>query len=183
MVAMTLEQRVEKLERQNRWMRLLGAMGLAVVAAVFLVAQGKAAPKAIEAEQFVVKDAKGRVRAKLGRLAEGTFGLVIHDAEGNKRIGVLHWDTGTGFVVLGCKGEKSIVLAEGEGGNVGLSLNENVADRPGASLGAAPHGYVDLQLWSKGNKRVFEMVLDRHGQPRIRFGEYGGETLKRWLGK
>jgi hypothetical protein len=33
---MTLEQRVEKLERENRWMRRIGAVGVAVAAAVFL---------------------------------------------------------------------------------------------------------------------------------------------------
>jgi len=37
---MTTEQRLERLERENRWMRRIGAVGVAV-AAVFLIGQGK----------------------------------------------------------------------------------------------------------------------------------------------
>ncbi len=39
---MTIEQRVAKLERQNRWMKRVGGAILAAVACVVLVAQGKA---------------------------------------------------------------------------------------------------------------------------------------------
>ena len=38
---MTIEQRLAKLERQNKWIKRIGAVGLSVVAAVFLIAQGK----------------------------------------------------------------------------------------------------------------------------------------------
>ena len=38
---MTTEQRLERLERQNRWMRRIGAVAVAVAAAVFLIGQGK----------------------------------------------------------------------------------------------------------------------------------------------
>ena len=34
--AMSVEERLERLERQNMWMRRLGAVGVALVAAVFL---------------------------------------------------------------------------------------------------------------------------------------------------
>ena len=34
---MTLEQRLEKLERENRWMRRIGVVAAAVAAAVFLI--------------------------------------------------------------------------------------------------------------------------------------------------
>jgi hypothetical protein len=38
---MTLEQRLEKVERENRWMRRIGMVAAAVAAAVFLIGQGK----------------------------------------------------------------------------------------------------------------------------------------------
>ena len=38
---MTTEQRLERLERENRWMRRFGAVGVAVAAAVFLIGQGQ----------------------------------------------------------------------------------------------------------------------------------------------
>ena len=39
---MTIEQRVAKLERQNRWMKRGGGLALAAVACVVLIGQGKA---------------------------------------------------------------------------------------------------------------------------------------------
>ena len=38
---MTMVQRLEKLERQNKWMKRIGAVAVALVAAVFLMGQGK----------------------------------------------------------------------------------------------------------------------------------------------
>jgi len=38
---MTTEQRLERLERENRWTRRIGTVGVAVVAALFLIGQGK----------------------------------------------------------------------------------------------------------------------------------------------
>ena len=37
---MSVEERLERLERQNKWMRRLGAVGVAFVAVVFLMGQG-----------------------------------------------------------------------------------------------------------------------------------------------
>jgi len=42
---MTTEQRLERLERENRWMRRVGAVAAAVAAAVFLVGQGEEKPR------------------------------------------------------------------------------------------------------------------------------------------
>jgi hypothetical protein len=41
---MTTEQRLVRLERENRWMRRIGAVAVAVAAAVFLIGQEKANP-------------------------------------------------------------------------------------------------------------------------------------------
>jgi hypothetical protein len=38
---MTTEQRLDRLERENKWIRRIGAVCLAVAAAVFLIGQGK----------------------------------------------------------------------------------------------------------------------------------------------
>jgi hypothetical protein len=67
-VSQTLDDRVAKLERQNR---RLGAAVLVVVVllAVVLVRRGQPSPPAgevVRAQQFVVVDALGRTRAMLG---------------------------------------------------------------------------------------------------------------------
>ena len=43
---MRVEQRLERLERQNKWMRRIGTVAVALVAAVFLMGQGKEKPRA-----------------------------------------------------------------------------------------------------------------------------------------
>ncbi len=64
----TLEQRLDRLERENRCLKRAGALALAVIAAVVLMGQatGAKVPKVIEAERFVVRDASGNTRAVLG---------------------------------------------------------------------------------------------------------------------
>jgi len=49
---MTTEQRLERLERKVRWMRRIGAVGVAVAAAVFLVGQGKEEPEDLKGLGF-----------------------------------------------------------------------------------------------------------------------------------
>jgi hypothetical protein len=63
---MTTEQRLEKLERENRWMRRIGVVAVAVAAIVFLVAQGKnKVPPDLVVRSLAVKDRNGRIRARL----------------------------------------------------------------------------------------------------------------------
>lgn len=63
---MTIEQRLEVLESQNRLMRrallLLAAVGMTVL----LVGQAKQKPGVVTASEFLLKDPKGRTRVRLG---------------------------------------------------------------------------------------------------------------------
>lgn len=58
---MTTEQRLERLERANRWTRRIGVVGAAAIAIVFLIGQGKDEPtssitaKTITTERLVVR--------------------------------------------------------------------------------------------------------------------------------
>ncbi|MHC4137567.1 MAG: hypothetical protein ACYS0K_21685 [Planctomycetota bacterium] len=86
---MTTEQRVEKLERQNRWMRRIGAVGVALIAACVLGGQGEAKdkkPQDLVVRSLQVVDEDGKVRAELGHtLASGTSGLRLKDRNGTLR--------------------------------------------------------------------------------------------------
>jgi len=59
-----IRQRLEKLERENRRLKRAGSLGLLVVAAGFLMAQGKY-NRRIEAEEFILTDTHGSERAEL----------------------------------------------------------------------------------------------------------------------
>jgi hypothetical protein len=59
-----LTLRLEMLERQNRRFRL-GAVGLILLAALGSMAAVSPKPRTIEAEQFIVRDRKGRARVTI----------------------------------------------------------------------------------------------------------------------
>jgi len=78
-----LVRRLEAVERSNRRLKALAAcVGLALTAVVLMGQARPAAPTAatLEAQEFVVKDATGTVRARLGTTATGASLNLIHDA-------------------------------------------------------------------------------------------------------
>ncbi len=62
-----ITQRLERLERQNRWLKRLGIIGLRAVGAVIAMAQAPA-KRTVVADEFDLKDSDGNVRAILGFL-------------------------------------------------------------------------------------------------------------------
>jgi hypothetical protein len=79
--------RIERLERQNRRLKLGAALVLLGVVAGVTMGQGRATSHAVESQQFVVKDTRGKARAVLGMSADGP-GLNLYDPDGNARAGL-----------------------------------------------------------------------------------------------
>jgi hypothetical protein len=82
----TMARRLDRLERENRHARLAAVALVALLAAVFAFGQSTADPappakpgKIVAAQQFIVHDARGGVRAELGTLPDGTVRLVLYD--------------------------------------------------------------------------------------------------------
>jgi len=75
-----IRQRLDKLERENRRLKRAGSLGLLLVAAGFLMAQGKY-NRRIEAEEFVLTDAHGSERAQL-EWKDQAPRFVLLDAQG-----------------------------------------------------------------------------------------------------
>jgi hypothetical protein len=61
----TLQMRVERLERQNCWMKRAGCGALLLLALVVTTGQSRQ-PRTVEAEQFILRDTQGRVRLTIG---------------------------------------------------------------------------------------------------------------------
>ncbi len=81
---MTIEQRLNRLERQNRRLKFGGIVALLGIGAVFLMGQAKGVPEEIRAKSLVIVDDDDRVRARLGAnelLPEHTE-LMLTDASG-----------------------------------------------------------------------------------------------------
>ncbi len=85
----TLMQRLDRLERENRRLKVAGAILLLALAAVGAMGQvlPKAVPKVVEAERFVLRagqnalfpDTRGKIRASLGTDLLGTPALELDD--------------------------------------------------------------------------------------------------------
>jgi len=61
----TLARRLDRVERENWWLKRVGVVALVVTATVMLVAMATppVLTKVVEAEKFVLKDIHGKVRA------------------------------------------------------------------------------------------------------------------------
>ncbi len=117
----TLARRLDKVERENRRLKGAGVAALAVIAAVGLMGQAasKLAPpgkpgKIVGAEQFIVHDARGGVRAELGTLPNGTVRLVLYDRDN--------------------PGETRVILSAGPESSPALSFS----DKAGKVIWSAP---------------------------------------------
>jgi hypothetical protein len=76
----SLAARVEKLEKQNRFLKRAGLALLVLPAALIFMGQSRA-PRAIEAEDFILRDAAGTKRAELSMGADAA-GLLFFNSKG-----------------------------------------------------------------------------------------------------
>ncbi len=123
---MSVEERLERLERQNKWMRRLGAVGVALVATVILMGQGKASQpaKVVVAEKFVLMDSDGKTWGEWGT-DRGLVRLLLRDQEGHDLVRLSANEEGTiAALVLMDKGGTNRVELGGGIEGAGLNLND-----------------------------------------------------------
>jgi hypothetical protein len=104
---MTTEQRLDRLERENKWMRRAGVVAVAVAAAVFLMGQDKAKDLLeIEVQSLKVRAKDGRARATLGADADGSLSLAFADKNFKVRAVLATLPNGSPFLRLADKNGK-----------------------------------------------------------------------------
>ena len=136
-----LRQRMDRIERENRRLKVGGGLLLAGLALLTLLGAGMATNKTLEAESFIVKDSSGKVRAVLGTTDPyNAPGLVMYDQEGHANI-LLH---------LTGDGDPGFWLYEKD--KVRATLNA-VGDR------------VHLQLYDPDTRMRASFVVAKDGSP------------------
>lgn len=103
-----LVERLDRLERENHWLKRIGALAVVVISGVFMMGQALPKNRIVEAEKFVLKDTGGKVRAILGAASPYTkapfaelialpatrlegYGLHLYGADGRYRSGFAEW--------------------------------------------------------------------------------------------
>ena len=145
---MTIEQRLAKLERQNRWMRRVGGLAAAAVACVVLMGQGKAKVLPdLEVRSLTVKSKggkelaflgadvgwtallrftskDGRHQARLGTTLNGAPHLYVGDNANRAQVSLGLTRGSAGFAVRDKNGVNRLVLGVGRDGSVFLKLQD-----------------------------------------------------------
>ncbi|PYO22967.1 MAG: hypothetical protein DMD88_05215 [Candidatus Rokuibacteriota bacterium] len=128
-----LKHRLDRLERENRWLKRLGTFVLVGATALALMGQQRGPAPVVEAQRFLINDpASGKARAALSLLQDGSVGLSLISVDG-----------------------KSLSLSADAGGNMGLSLvDSNRTLR--AELFAGADGSPALILHDRSGKVIWK---------------------------
>jgi len=133
-----IEERLGKLERQNRQMKLAWLGTLAIAAVVVLAglawprgsasAQAGGSATVIRATSFVLVVAQGRERATL-EMYEGGPRLALNDANGKTRVGLGEFSDGPTLALLGATGKLRAMLVAVPGGGRRLLFSARTESR------------------------------------------------------
>jgi len=169
---MTVEKRLEKLERENRCMRRAGAVVLAVAATVLLMGQGKGEKLPdLEVRSLTVKDEKGEVRVKLGTATDGSAHIGLHDQAGRVRLSLRTAANGCPHLRLADEaGKQRVVLRVFLDGSVFLAL------RDGLLLRTAAKGPPSILFMDGGRVRASLGIAD-DGSPALELKDAKGNLI------
>jgi hypothetical protein len=174
----SLSERVERLERENRGLKRIGALALA--GAVAILVAGADAGKLIEAERFVLKDKGGRKRAELSSDSDGSASLSLFDRSGKVRLRMAidgaHDGSPRGAALISvCDnlGRDRIVTQVNEFGAPQLNFSDDEGkDRLDVVLDDVQH-FVMLDINDRKDARRFCLVGGEDGGVSMHFEDTG----------
>ena len=142
-------ERLEKLEKQNRGLKQIGALTLVLAAAVLLMGQllptqsveaQTPATRTVEANEFVLKDTDGNVRARLVSTGDSA-GLVFYDASRAPRVLLQTSSRGVYLTLVGENATQIVLSAGPEEAELSLfTLNRTAPNRTALKLSATSGG-------------------------------------------
>ena len=167
-----LEKRLAALERQNRWLKGIGFVGVTILAVGLLMGANKP-DKIVGAERFVVKDEKGITRAEFGMTDMGPS-LLLRDEAGMTRVRLDLYDSrSAGLDLYDEKGNRRVCLsAFKEGSNFWLF---DEPGKPRVMVGVDKRG-PRFELADEACKTRASLALDKHG-PFILLDDEAGRLI------
>lgn len=139
--------RIEKLERDNRQLKRLGAAACALVGALGLVAAARPLPNVIKAHEFEVVNGAGKARIRL-YATPISASVDVLDAQGNTTASMEAFDwLRSSYITAGQDGEDNAVIASGPrfGSYVGVGYaphyNSAIKGKSGTALRDALKSY------------------------------------------
>ncbi len=137
-----IEQRLHQAERRERRWRL-GSAAI-VIAATVIVAGGQATrTRVVEAQTFVVRDAKGLARAQLG-ITDDEPGLSLFDSDGRLRVAVAV--TADGPILSFFNGDGNPRAEVGGRGDTAFMILRDSEGAPRAAMAIQADGSPSLYL-------------------------------------
>jgi len=99
----SLVTRVNRLERENRRMKLAGVLVLLGITAMMVMGQaGSGAQRTVTAKQFLLQDENGKDRGNFFALPDGTVALTLLDSKDKPRFALaVNPDGGTSLNIYG----------------------------------------------------------------------------------
>lgn len=168
----SLRIRVERLERQNYWMRagltcvLLGGGGI-----VLLAAKAANSDKSIEATQIILRDKEGNKRVVLGEETHPNWdgprtGVFVFDAKGKAGVNLAASDSGAGMNVED-DGKLRLSLGSGKKRYAGLIVlaNAGQSDKGQMCFFYTDAGKPAVALNDSNHKTRIMLMLDRGEKP------------------
>jgi len=144
----SLVTRVNRLERENRRMKLMGVLVLLGITAVMVMGQASSSnPTILRAEQFILQDKNGNARGAFLSHPDGSPGLIMTDSQNKLRIGVMVKPNGEPSLNLYGEKNQFMVLTPFE---FGLYDDE---DNPRVLIAENPTRQMTLNLYSKNGQR------------------------------
>lgn len=151
---MNIEQRLVKLERQNRWMRR-GLMAIVLIGAVGMFCGMQAQPRAYRAQEFIMVDAAGKAQGVLS-MAGGGPGLRLGGIEGNDEGRSITIGITQNVAMVDIAGDKgrSVTLRDDAGGS-GIIVRDGTRIRGFMGLLSADDSAI-AQLSDKNGQRTWD---------------------------
>jgi hypothetical protein len=178
MVDLTIEQRLARLERQNRRLRCAVTLTLVAIPAAALTGMQEQSPAtqaaAVDSTEFRLLDKQGKPRARLAMLEEGPA-LLLTDAQGNSKAKFMLDDvSGPSLSLCDHNAFNRISLAVKPTGATLALADGNGADR--LEL-ASCESDATVSLYDHRHKSRARLGLDGEEQPSLHFYTTDGLPL------